>query len=311
MSTTLTSALILEGIRVDPLRDYSFVDSVVTVGLNGVINTTFITFEEITITYIAYSIIFCDRTQADVTTRLIYQLGNLKLTNDSSIINNFFTNIDNRYTVTNNRMFFGISSFNFSVVATKKFGFDSSVYTGFSTSYIFSNSITDVKLSYFFFVYRDCPGLTYFYTDWINPSLDTCVSTCPALSDRPTPDSTNKQCLACHATCLTCSGTTSTTCVTCDSAKNRTLSGSSCVCLSTYVDVGGVCVLCSTQIVGCSTCSSTTTCTGCIAGFTGPSCTCASGSIVNGFCNAINGCTNISLINTTQICINCNATLLY
>jgi hypothetical protein len=305
--------LVLEGIRVNPLGDHSYVDTVVTVGSNGVINTTFITYEEITISYVAYSVIFCDRTQANLNTKLIYRIGNIKLTNDSSIISNFFTNIDSdgRYSQATNRMFFGISSFNFTVTAIKKFGFDSSLYANFYTSYSFTNSITDVKLSYFFFVKRDCPGATYFYTNWVNPSLDTCTGSCSAYPDRPNPDNTNKQCLACHATCLTCSSTTSTTCFTCDSTKNRVVSGTSCVCASTFVGVSGICVLCSTQMAGCNTCTSTTVCTGCSSGFTGAGCTCPFGSIIDGFCNSVNGCTNISMINGTQICINCNATLFY
>jgi hypothetical protein len=43
-TTTLTSAVVLEGIRVDPSGDYSFVDTVVKVGQNRDIKTTFITF---------------------------------------------------------------------------------------------------------------------------------------------------------------------------------------------------------------------------------------------------------------------------
>ena len=164
-------------------------------------------------------------------------------------------------------MFFGISSFNFSVAASKIFGFDSSNFGSLYSSYIFSNSITEVKLSYFFFVKRTCPGTTYFYNNWGNPSLDTCVATCSGYPDRPNDDKVYNQCLACDSTCLTCSGITSSTCQTCDSLKFRVLAGtapSSCNCMSNYVEVGGICVLCSTQIVGCLSCSSTTTCTSCI-----------------------------------------------
>lgn len=143
-SQTLSSILVLEGIRVVPTGEFSFVDTMVSLDKNGVINTTFITFESTTITYIAYSIIFCDQTQADLTTKLIFRSGNIQLTNNSSIANSFFNSIDNdaRYTGAAGRMFFGISSFNFSVTQTKNFGFDSSIVGNLYSTYTFSNSIS-------------------------------------------------------------------------------------------------------------------------------------------------------------------------
>lgn len=45
-------------------------------------------------------------------------------------------------------------------------------------------------------------------------------------------------CTACHYSCLTCDGTATTNCLTCDAGDEREPSGSQCVCLATFKDVG-------------------------------------------------------------------------
>ena len=175
----------------------------------------------------------------------------------------------------------------------------------------------NTKLSYFFFAGRSCSSGSYFYKNWDNSTLDTCVNDCSVYSDRPTNDPPNKQCLPCDVTCLTCQTNANTDCLSCSATNFRTLSAaapSSCGCMSKYVpnpSGGAACTLCSSHMTGCDTCSSTSVCTSCITGFTGTSsCSCASGSIVNGYCNTILGCTMISVINSTQTCTTCDSTLL-
>lgn len=212
-------------------------------------------------------------------------------------------------------MFFGLSSFNFTINSSKYFGLDTTNYANLYSTYTYSsNTISNLKLSYYFFVQRSCTGGLYFYNNWLSPQLDDCVNNCAGY-DRPNNDNTNSQCLACDKSCLTCSGTTASTCQTCSSSNFRSLSGSApstCTCISNYVDIGNaMCATCSSQMTGCLSCSTTTSCTTCISGFTGPPpCTCGTGSIINGYCNIVYGCVNISMINTTQTCINCNSTLL-
>lgn len=167
-------------------------------------------------------------------------------------------------------------------------------------------------MSYFFVVKRDCGG-QYFYYNTLNPLADDCVASCGGYPDRPINDNTYFQCLACDSSCATCNSIAVNTCLSCSANSNRALVGAApttCSCITNYVEVNSVCVLCSSQMVGCKDCSNPTTCSSCITGFTGPSCTCSSGSIITGFCNTVHGCTNISDINGTQTCINCNATLL-
>jgi len=211
-------------------------------------------------------------------------------------------------------MFFGLSSFNFSLSATKRYGFDSSNIANLYSTYTFSNSIYSIKLSYFFFVQRSCTTALYFYYNYSSPALDDCVATCSGYTDRPTNDNIYWQCLPCDASCLTCSGVAASACQSCNASNYRVMAGtapSACGCMSGYVDVGSsVCVPCSSQITGCQTCTNAGSCMSCLSGFTGPPCSCPSGSIVTGYCNTVIGCTNISAINGSQTCINCNATLL-
>ena len=166
-------------------------------------------------------------------------------------------------------------------------------------------------MSYYFFAQRSCASGLYFYYSYANPSLDDCVASCSVYTDRPTNDNTYSQCLPCHYSCLTCSANTASACLSCNTNNYRSLAGTACSCVANYINVGSaVCSLCSSQMQGCLTCSTSTTCTACIPGFSGPPCTCSTTSVISGYCNSVLGCTNISAINGTQTCINCNTTAL-
>ena len=51
-------------------------------------------------------------------------------------------------------------------------------------------------------------------------------------------DPVTGNCTACHYSCTTCDGTASSNCLTCDSANSRSLSGTSCPCISGKFDIG-------------------------------------------------------------------------
>lgn len=171
-------------------------------------------------------------------------------------------------------------------------------------------------MAYYFFAERVCSGGQYFAKNYADSSLDTCAALCSGYSDQPTSNALNSMCLPCHYSCATCSTSSSSSqCMTCNGAvTQRTLSAAApafCNCNTNYVDIGStVCVLCSTVMTGCLTCSSSVTCTSCLPSFTGATCTCSSGSIVSGYCNLDLGCTSISVINTTATCTACDKTLL-
>ncbi len=62
--------------------------------------------------------------------------------------------------------------------------------------------IKSVKISRFFSVKRDCPG-----GDFLDPSIMDCVNNCAtATSPYIYNYNTNKVCVACHFSCLTCNG---------------------------------------------------------------------------------------------------------
>ena len=139
--------------------------------------------------------------------------------------------------------------------------------------------------------------------------MDDCVNSC-ATYDRPNNDPPNSQCLACDKTCLTCSGPANTDCQTCSPSNFRILAATApttCDCMTNYVEAGkAACVTCLSKFQGCLTCT-TASCSTCMPGFTGPPpCSCSTGWIINSYCNTVYGCVNVSMINTTQTCINCN-----
>lgn len=242
--------------------------------------------------------------------REIFELGITEFTSNSSLSSQFFSSIESRYTATAGRMFFAVREFNYTYFDNKYFALDLNNYANLATGYIYSTSMTKVRMSYYFFVERTCTGSTYFYKDPSNPSNDACFASCSAFSDRPVADNVNMMCLACHYSCLTCSGTI-TNCLTCSASMNRHISGTTCPCDSGYADSGvSQCVLCSDLMVGCLTCSSSSTCTSCRSGFTGAaSCSCSTGSIVSGYCNSVYGCTSISEITGSPLCTSCNESL--
>ena len=126
-------------------------------------------------------------------------------------------------------------------------------------------------------------------------------------------------CSACDQTCLTCQGPNNSECLTCNAADFRQTYAApptNCGCMLSYVpdpSGGAACMLCSFFLTGCNTCSSTSTCTACINGFSGPTmgvCACIAGIAVNGYCTTILGCTMMSIVNSTQTCTTCDSAAL-
>lgn len=183
------------------------------------------------------------------------------------------------------------------------------MYNNLIGGYTFTkDTLVRIRVSYFFFVDRSCQPSTYFYKNPTSSSLDDCFASCSGFTDRPVADPTNKMCLPCDYTCLTCTSTTSNSCLSCEADNFRALNVNSCPCLSGYIDQGAAnCAPCWTYMSGCDTCTSTTACTSCRAGFSGTTtCSCSTGSIVGAYCNTIYGCTSISELTGTPLCTSCN-----
>ena len=75
-------------------------------------------------------------------------------------------------------------------------------------------------------------------------------------------ESSSTTCSACHYSCSLCNATGSTACVSCNASLFRTLSGSSCLCMSQYYDdlSNELCQQCPYY---CSTCTNATSCSTC------------------------------------------------
>jgi len=117
------------------------------------------------------------------------------------------------------------------------------------------------RMAYFFYAYRVCNDPA----KQLYSLVDTlCYDTCPGGQIK---DLTNNICLACHYSCQTCTGTSSTDCSACDGGTNfRSLNSAThtCPCQGGYVENNvAKCALCSVFMQNCATCSSQTVCTSC------------------------------------------------
>lgn len=119
-----------------------------------------------------------------------------------------------------------------------------------------------------------------------------------------------QKCGTCHYSCSTCSGGSNTNCLTCPST--RSLSGGRCNCNSPLIDTGeATCTNCTTEMLGCLTCTSKTVCTSCDASkdfvLQSGKCSCKVGTYLNGaVCSsctgAIVGCGECS---SSSTCVKC------
>jgi cysteine-rich repeat protein len=261
---------------------------------------------------VQYSILFYKRTVAYQDMVELFDVGYANFTFNGTLINLFINSIDTRYTTAPGRMFFGLREFNFTYLNNKKFQLNVNSYSNLLAGYVFSDdTLVRIRLSYYFFVKRTCTPSTYFYKNPSNSAADNCFASCAAFGDRPVASAATTLCMSCHYSCLTCSALAASNCLTCSSASHRAISGTTCPCTSGYLDAGAaLCVECSSAMVGCLTCSSSTACTSCRSGFTGTtSCTCSTNSVVSGFCNTVYGCTSISDITGAPLCTACNEAL--
>jgi hypothetical protein len=107
-----------------------------------------------------------------------------------------------------------------------------------------------------------CNTLTHYRT------INLTTHTCPCINGYyETSLYTPLICLACHATCLTCS-LTSTNCITCDTVnQNRifSISNNSCICYNGFYETSinficltcnPVCITCKNSSTNCSSCDS-------------------------------------------------------
>jgi hypothetical protein len=208
------------------------------------------------------------------------------------------------YFLFDNVMFFGISSIKLNFLLASDHKFDISTYASSNPTVLTTNrNLENLVFEQFFVMALACGGV-------VDTAALSCLPSCPpryivnALSFCDFCDSNNGHCLTCDAT----------QCLTCDSAipTYRFLDGAICSCMPLYYDLNGACVLCSTAISNCDTCSSSSSCLTCKSPFTmsGGKCICSPGLyLVNGICSQLMGCTSINNITTGVYCIECSSSL--
>lgn len=223
-----------------------------------------------------------------------------------------------RYTQ-NNRMFWGITSFNMSRGFIHGFNFQNDYYSisgaNLNTNYLtYVNQGTyEIILTHFYIATRDC-NLTN--QQFFQVPTQTCVTNnCWSNLTYTLNGSNNQYCTYCDYTCLTCDGSLSTNCKTCLNTTFRSLSSNSCPCQTGYIDIGvATCYPCDYYISGCTACTSTTSCTSCSSGFTLTAlgqCQCTTGFLVTGVCTTIVGCISATNLQGSVYCLACNTSSNY
>ena len=97
-SYKLRTVIVLENfIILSPLGSYIYLDSVVNIPVRGTFNVTFVTYDNAEVTYITFTTLFFDPTEADLENRLIFDLGAVQLTSNLSLVQSFFNGILTRY----------------------------------------------------------------------------------------------------------------------------------------------------------------------------------------------------------------------
>jgi hypothetical protein len=193
-----------------------------------------------------------------------------------------------------NRLYYGIKSFNFTKQGQKTYNIDLNQYTNLSINFQLSNTIEFLQLDAFYMAYRGCSTGTYYCPATYICDVDCTNSSC---QNAYTP---YLACLGCHFSCLTCTAYGAGYCSSCDPNMNRINSGAYCLCKNGFVEIGTEkCAPCVNYILGCTNCTDRSTCQSCNSGMTlntannPDTCLCSNPSLfltLNGSCISINGC---------------------
>lgn len=219
------------------------------------------------------------------------------------------TSIDPAYQLPNT-MFFGLSLLEMSLIldTSQQFIMDSGSITPLASPTINQNQVSLI-LEQLYFWTDSCISNT---SNYVPLSGVTCVSNCTATNYADP----NQYCVACSITtgyCLTCSGTQ---CTSCDSASptfrdlNTGVTPNVCDCMTGYFDLNGTCTLCSSSLLHCTDCTSSTNCVACDTNYTatGGVCVCNSGTfpVSDGTCAPLKGCLTYNNITSGYYCTTCD-----
>ena len=124
----------------------------------------------------------------------------------------------------------------------------------------YSSISTGGKLAFFFNSIRNCliaPTTKYSLADRL------CYDVCPGRTY-----TSGSYCLKCNINCRNCTAASSSSCSACDASLNRGLAGSSCNCITGFIETNvALCPPCSNYIPNCLACSLITSCTNCMSIF--------------------------------------------
>jgi hypothetical protein len=202
-------------------------------------------------------------------------------------------------------MFFGISAISLKMTTTKGFLFSLTTSNSSNPYNLTTNpNLDSLILEQFFIMMNFCMNNS------TGPFFDFAIYNCTTNCSLGTYNDSMGYCQICPTpvgNCITCD---QTGCLTCNSTLFRSLNSSNlCGCNTTSYENITVCVLCSSVISNCSTCTSQTFCTLCFSPFlaSGGICICPFGLYLsNKNCSTLIGCLVPDIITSGAYCITCD-----
>lgn len=208
-----------------------------------------------------------------------------------------------------NTMMFGISKLimNVNYAITQQFVLNTDNVTDPQYNFKINQNQDAIRLEQFFIWKDTCSNSTP--GQQVPTSGFTCGNCTPAQYNN-----TWNYCIPCTLDVQYCVICNKTQCLNCTPGTNRVVNATlqKCVCNTSFWEVSGICVSCSTLIPNCNICSNQTFCTNCTTNFTtfgtDGKCYCQNTSttnyyMVNGACLNVKGCLTPSSITSGAYCV--------
>lgn len=197
------------------------------------------------------------------------------------------------------RMFFGFSSFNFTMSGDHYLNVDNYNISFVASLYNTNSMLNYMQYNMLFMARRVCSSsLTYY-----DQLTYACVSSCPTSSFI---NSGYSLCVLCSFKCQSCTVNLPDSCLQCNATCNRQgPTSNTCTCKSGFVENNeAICPTCDTFLPGCTNCISKTVCTACKSPYTldnsTSTCVCKPTYYLvnNVYCLKFPGCTQASFMTT-------------
>lgn len=138
------------------------------------------------------------------------------------------------------RMFYGMSAFSLSRATERLFNLDTTDYNTLNANFLTNYGTYLVQVDFFWIATRLCdtsdPGDNN--KKWFDIYAFTCEDSCNNTNSSLYNTTPGDFCEGCHYSCLTCTGSLATDCASCYYNYSRYLTGSTCPCNTSFINVG-------------------------------------------------------------------------